>query len=81
MVFDKKEWGKKYREKNKEHRKEYDKQYYQNNKEHLKEYQIQYRQENKEQIKEFKKQYNKTPAGKKNQTIKKRKKRALKEQG
>ena len=54
-----KEYGKQYRQNNKERLKESRKQYYQNNKEREKECNKQYRQKNKEHISEQQKQYRK----------------------
>ena len=53
MTFNKKEYHKEYRLKNKEHRKEYNKQWRLKNKEHKKEYQDQWHLKNKEQQKEY----------------------------
>ena len=56
-MFDKKEWTKKYRQKNKEHMKEYMKEYRENNIEKIKEYNKQYRIENKERRNKKSKQW------------------------
>ena len=57
--LDKKSYGKKYYQDNKEEIKEYNKKYKEEHKEELKEKRKKYYQDNKEEIKEYKKEYNK----------------------
>jgi len=63
MTFNEREYGKKWRLKNKEHLKEYIKEYYLKNKEHIKEYKKaymkKYHSKNKEKRREYMKEYNK----------------------
>tara|TARA_R100000808_G_C2145021_1_gene152788 strand:- start:2210 stop:2614 length:405 start_codon:yes stop_codon:yes gene_type:complete len=65
MSFDRKEYMKQYREKNKEKIKQKNKEYHQKNKDKIKEYQ----QKNKDKIKEYDKEYRQTPSGKKSKRI------------
>ena len=57
MTFDRKEYNKKYREKNKEAKTQYNKEYYEKNKEAITEYNKEYREKNKEAIYEQNKEY------------------------
>jgi len=67
MVFDKKEYNKKYKQENKEKLKEYSKNYRKENKEKIKEY----RKENQKKIKEYRKKWNQENKEKKKEYNKK----------
>lgn len=76
-MLNKKEWSKKYYQKNKEKLKEYDKKYKKENSEKFREYQKKYRKENPEKVKErFKKWYQKNSEKMKNHKQKKLEKQA-----
>jgi len=66
---ERKEYMKKYREKNKEKQKEYMKEYYEKNKEKLAERDKEYYEKNKEKKKEYSKVYSQTLTGKKSNRI------------
>ena len=72
-MTDRKEYDKKYREKNKEKIREYDRKRYEKNKERIAEKRKEYREKNKEKIKHYKQ----SPAGKKSNRIGKWKLRGI----
>ncbi len=78
MVFDRKEYYKKYNEKNKEKHKKNKQKYYIKNKQKIDEKNKEYRDSHKESFTEYKREWKKTEVGKKSDTISSWKRRGLK---